>query len=142
MTRSGAKELEDDPEVQAEPVRSLDGAQVRRGGGNPAAQRLCVAEQDVARRRLGFAGAVVDGRWGAGEGQGAFKKGRPASACGLRAERSRASGPRGVERVEEGLAGRWAGCEAESLAGRAGRSAERARVGRGGSGRGRSGLLH
>ena len=26
-------------------------------------------------RLLGLAGAVVDGRWGAGEGQGAFKKG-------------------------------------------------------------------
>ena len=63
-------------------MRSLDGAQVRRGGGNPAAQRLCVAEQDVARRRLGFAGAVVDGRWGVGEDQGAFKKGWPGiSAC-------------------------------------------------------------
>ena len=82
VTRSGAKELEDDPEVEAEPVRSLDGAQVRRGGGTLAAQRLCVAEQDVARRRLGFAGAVVYGRWGAGEGQGAFKKGWPGiSAC-------------------------------------------------------------
>ena len=54
VTQSGAKELEDDPEVEAEPVRSLDGAQVRRGGGNPAAQRLCVAEQGVARRWLGF----------------------------------------------------------------------------------------
>ena len=59
-----------------------------------------------------------------------------------RAGRSRASGPRGVERVEVGLAGRWAGCEAESLAGRAGRWAERVRVDRGGSGRGGSGLLH
>ena len=55
VTRSGAKELEDAPGVEAEPVRSLDGAQVWRGGGNPAAQRLCVAEQDVARR-LGFWG--------------------------------------------------------------------------------------
>jgi len=53
-----------------------------RCGRNPAAQRLCVAEQGVARRRLGFAGAVVDGRWGAGEGPGAFKKGWPRiSAC-------------------------------------------------------------
>ena len=82
MARSGVKELEDDTAVEAEPVRSLDGAQVRRGGETPAAQRLCVAEQDVTRRRLGFAGAVVDGRWGAGEGQGAFKKGWPGiSAC-------------------------------------------------------------
>jgi len=33
-------------------------------------------------RLLGLAGAVVDGRWGAGEGQGAFKKGWPGiSAC-------------------------------------------------------------
>ena len=47
-TRSGAKELEDDPEVEAEPVRSLDGAQVRRGGGTPAAQRLCAAEKVMA----------------------------------------------------------------------------------------------
>ena len=30
VTRSGAKELKVDPEVEAEPVRSLDGAQVRR----------------------------------------------------------------------------------------------------------------
>ena len=37
VTWSGAKELEDDPEVEAEPVRSLDGAQVRRGGGTLAA---------------------------------------------------------------------------------------------------------
>ena len=37
VTRSGAKELEDAPEVEAEPVRSLDGAQVRRGGRTPAA---------------------------------------------------------------------------------------------------------
>ena len=57
-TRSGAKELEDDPEVEAEPVRSLDGAQVRRGGGNPAAQRLCVEEQDVARRIRVWGGDV------------------------------------------------------------------------------------
>ena len=33
-------------------------------------------------RLLGLAGAVVDGRWGAGEGQGAFNKGWPGiSAC-------------------------------------------------------------
>jgi len=31
VTRSGATELEDDLGVEAEPVRSLDGAQVRRG---------------------------------------------------------------------------------------------------------------
>ena len=37
VTRSGAKELEDVPEVEAEPVRSLDGAQVRRGGRTLAA---------------------------------------------------------------------------------------------------------
>jgi len=48
VTRSGAKELEDDPEVEAEPVRSLDGAQVRRGGGTPVAQRLCTAERVMA----------------------------------------------------------------------------------------------
>ena len=43
VTRSGAKELEDAPVVEAEPVRSLDRAQVRRGGGNPAAQSLAPA---------------------------------------------------------------------------------------------------
>ena len=37
VTRSRANELEDAPEVEAEPVRSLDGAQVRRGGRTPAA---------------------------------------------------------------------------------------------------------
>ena len=50
-----------------------------------------MAEQDVTRRRLGFVGAVVDVRWGAGEGQGAFKKGRPASACRSRADAARRS---------------------------------------------------
>ena len=37
VTRSGAKELEDDPGVEAEPVRSLDGAQVRRSCDSTAA---------------------------------------------------------------------------------------------------------
>ena len=58
----------------------------RRGAPGIAAAELLLRLRGVRRRdsvrRLGLAGAVVDGRWGAGEGQGTFKKGRPASACG------------------------------------------------------------
>ena len=40
------------PEVEAEPVRSLDGAPVRRSGGIPAAQGICSGAEGVAV--LGF----------------------------------------------------------------------------------------
>ena len=38
------------PEVEAEPVRSLDGAPVRRSGGIPAAQVICSGAEGVAAR--------------------------------------------------------------------------------------------
>ena len=38
------------PEVEAEPVRSLDGAPVRRSGGIPAAQGICSGAEGVAAR--------------------------------------------------------------------------------------------
>ena len=65
-----------------------------------------MAEQDVARRRLGFAGAVVEGRWGAGEGQGAFKKGWPGiSACAPAVSAAGiAGGGVAVAREEDGAA--------------------------------------
>jgi len=44
VTRSGAKELEDDPEVEAEPVRSSAGAPVWRSGVAAAAQSGGTAE--------------------------------------------------------------------------------------------------
>ena len=64
-TRSGAKELEDDPEVEAEPVHSLDGAQVRQESGGSEALR--------GGARCGAAAArVCGGRcgWEVGCGRG------------------------------------------------------------------------
>ena len=67
MTRSRAKELEDDLGIEAEPVRPLDGAQVRRSCDSTAAQRSgCPAEQDARRARVTVAAA--DGRRRGGSG--------------------------------------------------------------------------
>jgi hypothetical protein len=57
-------------------------------------------------RLLGLAGAVVDGRWGAGEGQGAFKKGWPGiSACAPAVSAAGiAGGGVAVAREEDGAA--------------------------------------
>ena len=67
VTRSGAKELEDDPGIEVEPVRPLDGAQVRRSCDSTAAQRSgCPAEQDARRARVTVAAA--DGRRRGGSG--------------------------------------------------------------------------
>ena len=54
-TRSGAKEPEEDPEVEAEPTRCSAGASAWRRGVAAAARVLLRAEQVAAGRRLGFA---------------------------------------------------------------------------------------
>ena len=48
------------PEVEAEPVRSLDGAPVRQSGGIPAAQEFGSGAESTAAL-VGFEGGAADG---------------------------------------------------------------------------------
>jgi len=66
--------------------RSSCGARRRWGGGEAAwpRRRGALRRAEVAGLALGRRGGGCVGRWGAGEGQGVFKKVRPASACGSR----------------------------------------------------------
>ena len=87
------------PEVEAEPMRSLDGAPVRRSGGIPAAQGICSGAEGVAALGFGGYGSEEEGRLGL-----LFVGRRAALACGSGAGARRGSRP-------EITAGRYARAE-------------------------------